>query len=155
MRIHGHGTPPPRGRLGFGARSEAGGARVPGTQGEAPAKLAGKGSRSEEASADRLLSTGVSLEALRVAKGSDLAFEGLTQRFRGEGVGAHLQQLPLLGGRDTYPRPVCEVRVPRPYSVLSAGLTAWEERAADRERDPWSVPQIPGDFPEPAHSSGA
>lgn len=57
-----------------------------GTQGETAAKLAGKESRSEEASVDGLLSTGVSLEALRVAKGSDLAFEGLMQRFRGDSL---------------------------------------------------------------------
>lgn len=62
-------------------------------QGETPAKLAGKGSLSEEASVDRLLSIGVSLEALRVAKGSDLALKGLMPIFRG----VHLQQLPVGG----------------------------------------------------------
>lgn len=61
----------------------------------------------------------------------------------------------MMGGYDAYPDPVCEVRVLRPHSVPSAGLTAWKECATNRERDPWSVPQIPGDFPEPAYSSGA
>lgn len=33
----------------------------------------------------------------------------------------------------------------------SERLQTWEECSADRERNPWSLPQIPGDLPQPAN----
>lgn len=40
-------------------------------------------------------------------------------------------------------------------SLFSERLSARQECAADRERDPWPVPQVPGNLPQSANPAGA
>lgn len=81
--------------------------------------------------------------------GPELSLEGVGDMGR-EGWGTQSRSSPALGVPEL-------LGIPDP--VLCAGssprVAAGEERAADRERDPRAVPQIPGDLPEPAHPAGA